>query len=901
MVHFSRFFRLSRRWLKFSFLTISILMLCLIATPLVAQSVSPQDLVRQGKQFYETGQFEQALSQWEQATTAYQKQQDPLGVSGSLINQAQALSALGLQRRACKTLVQALKLNDADNDRLCDPVFYDKQVFQPDLSDPLLANVQATGLRSLGNVLRLIGNLEASQAVLEQSLKIAPQDAKADILVSLGNTLRDLGNRDRDRTDKIGEIQAPAATHCLATQTGSETAIVDYKQAIDCYREAANTASNPFTALQSQSNHLALLVNLDQWLYQNNPVEAIQWNAQTRSQTTSLITNLSPLIERLPATYEGIFTRINFARSLGMQSKQNKLAGNNPVWQVASSMPISTPPAEDWNRAKQLLEQAWQQAQALKNIRASSAAAGNLGWLYEQSEQWDEALIWTETALNLVGQVQAPEMEYQWEWQIGRILKQQGKVKDAIAAYNQAVTALQATRGDLVAVNPDAQFSLRDTAEPIYRELIDLVLQPANPDQAALKKAVELIDSLRLAELEDFLRCRLAELKTVQVDQVNDPTAAIFYPIVLRDRIELILKLPQQNSASFKQKQLGLKTNQAQPKRSSLQTLRRYPSVSVGQKKLEEMVNQLQSQLKMQFNTDDKNFTIDTHKKIASQLYEWLIRPIENDLESSSIKTLVFVLDGVLRSIPLGVLYDAQQQNYLLDQYAIAVTPGLDILGAKVSNFTYRKALIAGLTTPPPERLIIRGEKFNFSLLENVSAEVKAIRSLLPQSDLLEADQFTPANFRAKLNSTFYPIVHLATHGIFRSDPQKTFLLADGGQPIILDELQRVLQGQQTRPEAIELIVLSACETAVGDRRATLGLAGATIRAGANSTLASLWSVNDQSTALIMERFYQELTKKQPMTKAEALRNAQRGIRQEHKEYDIPYYWAPFVLVGNWL
>ncbi len=871
MVHFLRFVRLSRRWLKFSFLAISILMLCLISTPLIAQSLSPQDLVQQGKQFYAAGQFEQALSQWKQATAAYQKQQNSVGISGSLINQAQALSALGLQRRACKTLVQALKLNDANSDRLCDPTFYDKQVFQSDL---LPVNLQATGLRSLGNVLRLIGNLEASQAVLEQSLKIAPQDAKADVWVSLGNTLRDLGNRDRDRTDKIGQIQARAATHCLATRTGSETAINYYERAIDCYHKAAK-ASNPFTSLQSQSNQLALWVNLDQWLYQNNPVEAIQWQAQTRSQTTSLITNLSLLVERLPATYEGIFTRINFARSLGMQFKQSKLAGNSTDWQAASSTPTSTLPADDWNRARQLFEQAWQQAQALKNSRASSSAAGNLGWLYEQSEQWDEALIWTRTALNLVGQVQAPEIEYQWQWQAGRVLKQQGKVKDAIAAYNQAVKALQSTRGDLIAVNPDAQFSLRDTAEPIYRELIDLLLQPANPDQAALKKAVESIDSLRLAELEDFLRCRLAEVKTVKVDQIDDPTAAIFYPIVLRDRLEVIVQISQQPLQGH--------------------------TVAIGQKQLEQLLQQVRQDLVLD---EDDEANEKEQQQRSGQVYEWLIRPVQATLAKNSIKTLVFVADGALRNVPLATLYDSQHQSYLIDQYAIALTPGLKILGAKRHKRDQLRALIAGLTTTSVITVPIKGESIGFPPLQGVSSEVEAIQALLPKSEVLLGKDFTAVNFRNRLNSAFYSIVHLASHGTFSSEPQNTFILTDSGSPITIDELQRVLQdGQQSKPDAIELLIFSACKTAVGDRRATLGFAGAAIRAGANSTLASLWSVNDGSTAVFMKYFYQALTQSpQPITKSEALRIAQRLLRQDpDPRYHLPYYWAPFVLVGNWL
>ncbi|MEX0269708.1 CHAT domain-containing protein [Leptolyngbyaceae cyanobacterium UHCC 1019] len=860
MVHFLRFFQLSRRWLKFSFLAISILMLCLIATPLVAQSVSPKNLVQQGKQFYEIGQFEQALSHWEQATAAYQKQQDTVGTSGSLINQAQALSALGLQRRACKTLVQALKSSDADSDRLCDPIFDDKQVFQPDLSDPLLASVQATGLRSLGNVLRLIGNLEASQAILEQSWKIAPQDAKADVLVSLGNTLRDLGNRDRDRTDKIGNIQGAAfATNCLANRTGSKTAIAYYEQAIDCYQEAANNASNSFTTIQAQSNHLALLVNLDQWLYQNNPVEAIQWKAQTRSQITSLITNLSPLIERLPATYEGIFTRINFARSLGMQFKQNKLAGNNPAWQVASSTPTFIPPADNCNTAKQLFEQAWQQAQALKNIRASSSAAGNLGWLYEQSEQWDEALLWTEIALKRAKQLTSADLMYQWEWQTGRILKQQGKVKDAIAHYTLAIQALDSVRHNLMPANADVQFSFRDQVEPVYRELVDLLLSDPTPDR--LKQSVEYIDALQLAELEDFLRCLVSP--QVALDSELDSHTALLHSIILPDRVVAILQ------------------RSGQPLN--------YHSTLIKQEQAEGVLENLRAYILRQNSPEEV-------LRDASQVYEWLIAPFESELEQNSdIRTLVFTLDGALRNIPIAALYDAKRKEYLVQKkYATAVTPGLRIFELKPLQRDKLRILAAGIS----EARTVENRPFN--ALANVNQELESIRTLFPAKvkQLLNAE-FTETGLREKIDTGAFTIAHLATHGAFSADPEATYILTFDRliKSYAWNDLLKV--NTQTTLKPFDLLVMSACQTAKGDRRATLGLAGIAVRTGARSTVSSLWKVADKSTAKLMESFYTELSKPD-VSRAEALHRAQQSIFGEPNS-KTPYYWAAFVLVGNWL
>jgi CHAT domain-containing protein len=173
--------------------------------------------------------------------------------------------------------------------------------------------------------------------------------------------------------------------------------------------------------------------------------------------------------------------------------------------------------------------------------------------------------------------------------------------------------------------------------------------------------------------------------------------------------------------------------------------------------------------------------------------------------------------------------------------------------------------------------------------------EVQGIKSLFLRSTELVGSNFTRDNLRRALASNAYPIVHLATHGVFSSDVRQTFIVTAGGQSIDLPDLQKILK--QGREGAIDLIVLSACETAAGDRRSALGLAGVALRSGAASTLASLWSVDDLATAKLMQKFYGSLMKTRG-SKAEALRVAQRGVRSEHEH---PYYWASFVLVGNWL
>jgi CHAT domain-containing protein len=159
-------------------------------------------------------------------------------------------------------------------------------------------------------------------------------------------------------------------------------------------------------------------------------------------------------------------------------------------------------------------------------------------------------------------------------------------------------------------------------------------------------------------------------------------------------------------------------------------------------------------------------------------------------------------------------------------------------------------------------------------------------------------ENFTTKILEKTINDQPFRVVHLATHGQFSSKAKDTFILTVDGR-INVSELDSLLKSrEQKRTEPIELLVLSACETAAGDNRAALGLAGVAIRSGARSTLASLWQIGDDSTASFIREFYSELITGK--TTAEALRLSQLKMLEDQK-YNRPMYWAPYVLVGNWL
>jgi len=374
-----------------------------------------------------------------------------------------------------------------------------------------------------------------------------------------------------------------------------------------------------------------------------------------------------------------------------------------------------------------------------------------------------------------------------------------------------------------------------------------------------LERAIAGIDSLQVAELENFLGCNFGQTVPLKqnLNQVST-TAAFIYPIILKDRLEVIFKLPGQPLGHFW-----------------------HP---VQQALVEKTIGELRSAL-LGRNGGQVRET-------SQEVYRWLLEPLEPHLKrSSEVETLVFVLDGELRNIPMAVLYDGKANEYLIEKkYALALLPNAPLfdLRAKPKRL---KVLGAGISTPQ------QVENRQFDTI-NAIAELQQVKQAASGKILLNS-QFTRANLQRYLNSGDFSAVHLATHGSFSSDPKETFILAYK-ELLKSSDLENLLTiGKQGETGAIELLVLSACKTAEGDSRATLGLAGLAIQSGVHSTLATLWQVSDESTVKLMGQFYKNLN--QPgVSKAQKLHRAQQALLKEPK-YQNPYYWAPYVLVGNWL
>ncbi len=570
--------------------------------------------------------------------------------------------------------------------------------------------------------------------------------------------------------------------------------------------------------------------------------------SRNQSQVSSDAIRLLAQLERLTPSRWRFYTQVHVAQSLLLQSRTNAVTEGRQ----------RQPSSMDYVLARSLARAATQ-AHELQDARAESYLLGQLGTLYEQNERYGDALGFTRQALNLARQLNASDLQATWQWQTGRILKAEGEERDAIASYTAAVHQLQDLRQDLVATNPDAQFSFRDQVEPVYRQLVELLLTdvdalPAAEKQERLEQSRQTIEALQVAQVQNFLReaCETYEMRPIEA---IDTTAAVFYPIVLGDRLEVILSL-------------------------SGQPLQHYTSAFPAAEQ-QELFRALRQTL-------NPAFPAELGLAPAQQLYDRLIRPSEPCLQTQGIETLVFVLDDFLRSLPMAVLHDGDR--YLVEKYSLALTPGLQLTDSRPLKNQRFRLLAGGL----------QAARQGFEALPGVAQEINTVSTTFPNqldSHVLLDQDFNRQQLLQQINQKPFSVVHLATHGQFSSRLEDTFLLTWSDRIGVqdLDVLLNPTSGLARSP--VELMILSACQTAKGDRKATLGLAGMAVRSGARSTLATLWSVQDASTAVFIEAFYQHLFE-QGLSRAQSLRQAQLSLLRS--DYSHPYYWAPFVMVGNW-
>ena len=549
--------------------------------------------------------------------------------------------------------------------------------------------------------------------------------------------------------------------------------------------------------------------------------------------------------------------------------------------------------------------------------RLLADALGGLAQLYEDQKRYEESLSLNQQAMTALRDLEEHDLLIGLEWRQARLYRYLQKPALALAAYQSAIEHIEAIRQDIPIEYHNGRSSFRDTLEPIYLGFADMLLSEAShasgaTQTALLYRARTTVELIKKAEMEDFLggRCAVHSNDNTLLEE-RDASVAILYPIILQNRLVLLL-------SNGKEMQQFVQTVPASVVEGAARRLA----------------------FRLRTNSSDIQF-------VSRQLYEWLIAPVESWLHQHTIKTLVIVPDGVLRLIPPAVLYDGTQ--YLVEKYALAISPGLS-LGESKPNHTHSiQFLVAGMSEPgavvehlppnmirtlshaaerdaahnsdrPPSRALPTGDATTDTdpirgtdreilrspsvlkhiqdrlILPGVVKEMETLSAALPNT-LLMNTTFTLSRFTQELEQNAYSVVHIASHGVFGGTAETTFIMASDNI-IDINELERLLQSKKFLDQPVELLTLSACQTAEGDDRAPMGLSGLALKAKVRSTLGTLWPLSDRAAPIIMAAFYKGLLEP-GVSKAQALRLAQLSLLAQ-KEFSAPFYWAPFILVGNW-
>jgi CHAT domain-containing protein len=531
----------------------------------------------------------------------------------------------------------------------------------------------------------------------------------------------------------------------------------------------------------------------------------------------------------------------------------------------------------------------------IKNRFGEGQSLGNLGIAYIAIGKYNEAINLLQKYSAITREIKDRNGEGISLSNLGAIFANLNQPELAILFYKQSINVSESIRKDIRKLDKDIQKSYLETVSSSYKRLADLLIQ-----QNRIIEALQVLDLLKVQELEDYfknikgsdrsaqgvqllepekaisdkllaisfenspkinsqLAKQIQQLPKSEINKVPDylqqipQGTALLYPLILSDRIEIILFSPNTTPISR--------------------------SVKISKENLEELINDFVKGLRDSGSEDVK--------EPAAELYKLLIKPIEAELIQAKTTTILYAPDGILRYIPLAAFYDGKQ--WLAEKYRINNLIAYSLFDFAPNLKTQPNILAGAFGGKKGER------KFGQNALPATLIEVQAIANSFQNSVTLIEDQFSRKAIESKFQD--HNILHLATHAQFNTGtPDNSFIIFGNGDKIKLNEIT------DWQIPNIDLIVLSACETGtstLGNGVEILGFGYQIQKAGAKNAIASLWKVNDEGTQVLMEAFYGEL-KKGDLSSTEALHRAQVALIKSPK-YNHPFYWSAFFAIGNGL
>ena len=695
-----------------------------------------------------------------------------------------------------------------------------------------------TTLLQLAEAHRGLGKYESAAKVLTTGYKLASQhndvDATATLLGALGSIELAMGSMElahrhlNSAIELADSIQSPELTATFYNDLGNLLSVQNHNDAASgAYSKsilASKIANRPLITARTLANAGAANLNLEKF-----------------DLALNLLGESASLAKTLDDSHSKVYLLINIARSL--QHLQNEYIQA----------------ADQKHAVLDLLNQATESADRLDDALGKSYALGFSGELYERDERYSEALDLTVQAIFQSQLADSRSAYYLWEWQRGRVLSALGRRSAAIAAYNNATKTLQSLRYRMSTGYDSSEAAFRDNVGPIYLELVNLLLNVADeiPDtkQAAnyRRTARDTVELLKAAELRNYYKddCVDALLAKVESLEHSATSAAIIYPILFEDRLVLLVILPGDDPKIF--------------------------SVPVSKTRLVKEIRRFRRLLEKR--------TTNQYRTPGLALYRWIIEPIEAELVSANLNTLIFVPDGALGTIPMSALYDGER--FLIEKFAVGITPGLTLTDPKIIQPDQEIVLMGGISKP------VQG----FPAMHHVIDEMNNIKSAFGGTQLLD-ENLRSDTLEDALKSKDPSILHISTHGRFEKNVEESFILTFENR-LNMRQLADYIGLFKFRENPLELLVLNAFETAQGDDRATLGLSGIAVKAGARSAIGTLWKVHDAAAAEFIGEFYQQL-RKPGTSRAIAMQLAQLKLISDLR-YRHPGYWSAFLLIGSWL
>ncbi|MBE9128447.1 MULTISPECIES: CHAT domain-containing protein [unclassified Coleofasciculus] len=930
-------------------------------------------LFQQGIEQYKTSQFQAAIQSWQQALDIYLEIGNNSGIANSSGSLGVVYLSLGQYEKAIEFFQIALVIQQEIDDRVAVAASfanlgnayyflgqYQKAIefhqqslaIKREIDDSPNGNsfasraAVANSLSNLGVVYEALGQYQKAIEFHQQSLAIQQE---------------------------IGDRSGIAAS--FANLGTAYASLGQYQKTIEFFQQSLVIAQE----IDSPETEAILLGNLGNVYGSLGQYQkAIEFHQQSleikreigvRSGVASSLANLGnayAFLGQYQKAIEFFQQSLAIAQEIDSREIEGKVLGN--LGNVYDDL-------EQYQKAIEFHQQSLAISQEIGDRSGVAYSLATLGNVYASLGQYQKAMEFHQQSLAITQEIGDRALEGLVLNNLGSLLAQQNQPELAIIFLKQSVNVTEAIRRDIQGLPQEQQQSYTETVASTYRRLADLLLQ-----QNRILEAQRVLDLLKLQELDDYLHNVRGNEETAQGIETLPPEQQILaeYNQLQNQAIELGKELAQlrqipesewtpaqeQRIAELVAKQGQLKrlfveftqrpdvvalVNQLNQtaKEQSLQ-LPRLTNISDNLRNLEQnavllypliLEDRLELVLAspdsppirrtVQVTREELNRTIVEFRQAlqnprsdavtpARQLYDWLIKPLENDLATADAQTIIYAPDAQLRYIPLAALHDGN--NWLVQRFRVN-----NITADSLTDFDKapqaQLRILAGAFTQGSYSFSVGNEQFTFAGLPFAGKEVEILAEAVPNTTKLIDEEFSKTAILPRMDN--HSIVHFATHGaLVQGLPDESFILLGNGDRISMREVQNTWFLTN-----VDLIVLSACETGLGGQFGTgeeiLGFGYLMQNAGARAAIASLWQVSDGGTQVLMNAFYAAL-QEDKITKAEALRQAQIALITDNYEtlgeqrstiavvrdslpeavvnrLSHPYYWAPFILIGNGL